>query len=346
MPAITPRNVAVRTALYIGLAVVALAVVCRLAFPLWITWHAVAILGVVSTLISYFFVAWAVERFIYQKVKIIYKTIHRFKSQGPLPGIEMKAEVLEEVEKEVMDWATERVDEIRTLREADSFRRDFIGNLSHELKTPVFNIQGYILTLLEGAIDDPKHNRAFLEKAARSVDRMTSLLEDLDGITQIESGNLELDRSDFDLNILACQVVDSLEHSAEKNKIELNVQAAREDVFRVNADRSKIEQVLVNLLVNAIKYGKSGGHTLVRFYDMDTNYLVEVSDDGIGMAEEHLPRVFERFYRVDKSRSRHIGGTGLGLAIVKHIVEAHGQTINVRSTDGVGSTFSFTLQKA
>ena len=235
--------------------------------------------------------------------------------------------------------------EIRSLREQDSFRRDYIGNLSHELKTPVFNIQGYILTLLEGALEDPRHNRIFLEKAARSVDRMTVLLEDLDGITRIESGNLELYREDFDLNKLAREVIESLEHTAKKSNIKLVINSSKDGVIPVNADRSRVEQILTNLVVNSIKYGKEGGTTKVRFYDMDTDFLVEVADDGIGMTTEHLPRVFERFYRVDKSRSRHHGGTGLGLAIVKHLVEAHGQTINVRSTEGVGSTFSFTMQK-
>lgn len=346
MSAITPRNVAARTAFLITVIVVVLLLIGHWVFPDWVSQQAIVIAGLVGFVAAYFSVAWSVERFIYQKVKIIYKTIHRFKREGSGPDVDMKEDVLEEVNNDVLKWADDRLDEIRTLREADSFRRDFIGNLSHELKTPVFNIQGYILTLLEGAIEDPKYNRSFLEKAARSVDRMVVLLDDLDGITQIESGNLQLDRSDFDLNILAQQVLDSLEHSAKNDLVTLQINASREEVFMVNADHSKVEQVLVNLLVNAIKYSKGEGITKVRFYDMDTNYLVEVADDGIGMSEEHLPRVFERFYRVDKSRSRHNGGTGLGLAIVKHIVEAHDQTINVRSTEGVGSTFSFTLQKA
>lgn len=341
----TPRNVAKRTALLISAAVVVLLSLCAIFLPSAIHWGLIPVVGLVTFVGGYMIVAWAVERFIYQKVKIIYKAIHRLKRTGPRPDITMNEDVLDEVKKDVLDWADERVSEIRSLREQDSFRRDYIGNLSHELKTPVFNIQGYILTLLEGALEDPRHNRIFLEKAARSVDRMVVLLEDLDGITRIESGNLELHREDFDLNKLAREVIESLEHTAKKSNIKLVINSSKDGVIPINADRSRVEQILTNLVVNSIKYGKEGGTTKVRFYDMDTDFLVEVADDGIGMTTEHLPRVFERFYRVDKSRSRHHGGTGLGLAIVKHLVEAHGQTINVRSTEGVGSTFSFTMQK-
>jgi two-component system phosphate regulon sensor histidine kinase PhoR len=341
----TPRNVAIRTALLISAAVVVLLSLCAIFLPSTIHWGVIPVAGLVTFVGGYMIVAWAVERFIYQKVKIIYKAIHRLKRTGPRPDITMNEDVLDEVKKDVLDWADDRVSEIRSLREQDSFRRDYIGNLSHELKTPVFNIQGYILTLLEGALEDPRHNRIFLEKAARSVDRMVVLLEDLDGITRIESGNLELYREDFDLNKLAREVIESLEHTAKKSNIKLGINSSKDGVIPINADRSRVEQILTNLVVNSIKYGKEGGTTKVRFYDMDTDFLVEVADDGIGMTAEHLPRVFERFYRVDKSRSRHHGGTGLGLAIVKHLVEAHGQTINVRSTEGVGSTFSFTMQK-
>ena len=342
----TPRNVAIRTAFLISISVVGLLTLCALVLPASIHWGVIPVAGVVSFGAGYFIVAWAVERFIYQKVKIIYKAIHRLKRTGPRPDIPMNEDVLDEVKKDVLDWADDRVSEIRSLREQDSFRRDYIGNLSHELKTPVFNIQGYILTLLEGALEDPRHNRIFLEKAARSVDRMVVLLEDLDGITRIESGNLELHREDFDLNKLAREVIESLEYTAKKSKIKLVINSSKDEVIPINADRSRVEQILTNLLVNSIKYGKEDGTTKIRFYDMDTDFLVEVADDGIGMTTEHLPRVFERFYRVDKSRSRHHGGTGLGMAIVKHLVEAHGQTINVRSTEGVGSTFSFTMQKS
>lgn len=346
MAANTPRNVAVRTALLISAALLVLLAAAAFLLDGYVHWYAVVLIPVLTLVISYALIAWSVERFIYQKVKIIYKNIHRLKRTGPRREISMTEDVLDEVKKDVMDWADERVNEIRQLRQQDSFRRDFIGNLSHELKTPVFNIQGYILTLLEGALEDPRHNRVFLEKAAKSVDRMVILLEDLDAITQVESGNLKLSASKFNLVELTREIIESLEHTAKKSEINLKLNNANERSVMVEADRSKIEQVMTNLLVNSIKYGRKGGETKVRFYDMDETILVEVADDGIGMSKEHLPRVFERFYRVDKSRSRHHGGTGLGLAIVKHLLEAHDQTINVRSAEGVGSTFSFTLQKS
>lgn len=345
MPSSTPRNVAIRTALYIAGSSLLLMLVAKLIRPDSAVWGVVFGIPVLLFILAFVLISWTVERFIYQKVKIIYKTIHRLKRTGK-HEIQMNEDVLEEVQKDVRDWADERVKEIRDLRKADSFRRDFIGNLSHELKTPMFNIQGYILTLLEGALEDPEHNRVFLQKAAKSVDRMVVLLDDLDAITQMESDNVSLNRTDFDITKLAREVVEAMEHKANKSKIAIHIHSPEDRVIMVNADISRMEQVLTNLLVNSIKYGKPNGETKIRFYDLDDNVLVEVADDGIGMKEEHLPRVFERFYRVDKSRSRHHGGTGLGLAIVKHLVEAHDQTINVRSTDGVGSTFSFTLKKA
>jgi two-component system phosphate regulon sensor histidine kinase PhoR len=312
-----------------------------------IDWRLTIATVLIIGLTSFIWIYWSIEKFIYQKIKIIYKTIHRFKSgKDNKKDLSMKDDMLAEVNKDVMDWAENRIQEIRELREKDSFRKEFIGNLSHELKTPIFSIQGYILTLLEGALEDPENNRKFLMKAAKSVDRITMLLQDLDSITKIESGNLKLNKEKFDIVELTREVFESLEHKAKKNNVELIIANPGQIQTFVDADRSKIAQVLTNLIVNSINYGKDGGRTKVRFYDMDENVLIEVADNGLGMSEEHLPRVFERFYRVDKSRSRHVGGSGLGLSIVKHIIDSHGQTINVRSTENVGSTFSFTLKKA
>lgn len=302
---------------------------------------------IISSAIGYLVMYYAIERFIYKKIKVIYKTIHRFKSgQEDKRGLSMKEDMLETVNKDVLNWAESRIREIRDLREKDSFRKEFIGNLSHELKTPIFSIQGYILTLLEGALEDPENNRKFLMKAAKSVERITALLEDLDQITKIESGTLKLNISKFDIAELTREVFDSLEHKAKRSGISLKLNNPGQGHIMVKGDRQKIAQILTNLVVNSINYGKDGGNTKVRFYDMDEHILIEVADNGLGISEEHLPRIFERFYRVDKSRSRNVAGSGLGLAIVKHIIEAHGQTINVRSSEGVGSTFSFTLDKA
>ena len=347
MAATTPRFIAVRTALLISLFVLLISFLFNLFFDEDSVFYTPVILSILTFGASYFFVVYAVEKFIYEKVKIIYKTIHRLKQPKQDKRKESRSEdVLEEVKKDVLGWAEDKVKEIQKLRKKDTFRKEFIGNVAHELKTPVFNIQGYILTLLEGALEDPDHNRKFLEKAARSVDRMVMLLEDLDEITKIESGSFELDRQSFDIVELCRESIESLELKAKKHDITLKLKNPNEKAISVIADKSKIEQVLTNLLVNSINYGKEGGETKIRFYDMEENILVEVADNGPGIVKEHLPRIFERFYRVDKSRSRNEGGSGLGLSIVKHIIEGHGQTINVRSTPDRGATFSFTLKHA
>ena len=285
--------------------------------------------------------------YIQERVRIIYKTIRRLKGSGSQPQFNLGEDIVEQVNRDVMAWADSQIEEITHLRETDTFRQEFIGNLAHELKTPIFNIQGFILTLLEGGMEDPEINRKFLLKAAKNVERMSGLLEDLDVITKMEAGNLDIEMVPFDLLEIIRETMESLEAKAKRNQIKL-VSKGGIDATKVMVlgDAAKIVQVLTNLIVNSINYGKEGGHTEVRYYDADDSVLVEVADTGIGIRESDLPRVFERFYRVDKSRSRHAGGSGLGLAIVKHILESHGQTISVRSTYGEGSTFSFTLQKA
>ncbi len=215
------------------------------------------------------------------------------------------------------------------------------------MKTPIFNIQGYILTLLDGGLKDKKINKKFLEKTARSVDRMIAIVQDLEEISKFESGVMNLNETVFDINGLCREVADFLEVKAEKNNTQIIVKEPENSRIPVLADKTRIRQVLINLVDNAINYGHpEGGRITLSFYDFHDNVLVEVSDNGIGIAEENLPRIFERFYRVDKSRSREKGGTGLGLAIVKHIIEAHRQSITVRSKPGKGTTFSFTLKKA
>jgi two-component system, OmpR family, phosphate regulon sensor histidine kinase PhoR len=342
----TPRKVALNISLVISLSVGIVTVVLEHFFHGQLSFAPVfATLSIF--LLCYFLISWSVEKFIYEKVKIIYKVIHSMKnSKDSRPRVTMNEDVLEEVKSDVLHWANDKVDEIKTLRKQDHYRREFVGNISHELKTPTFNIQGYLLTLLEGGLEDPVHNRLFVERAAKSADRMVALLEDLDAIYRIEAGELALSKTRFDIVSLCKEVLDSLEYWAKNRKTELALSKTQERPIYVNADKNRIEQVLINLVMNSINYGNDKGHTKIRFFDMEDNILVEVADDGLGIAEEHLPRVFERFYRVDKSRSRHQGGSGLGLAIVKHLIEAHNQTINVRSTENEGSTFSFTLEKS
>jgi two-component system phosphate regulon sensor histidine kinase PhoR len=231
------------------------------------------------------------------------------------------------------------------LREMEQYRKEFLGNVSHELKTPIFNIQGYINTLLDGAIDDPVVAVPFLKKAAKSTDRIATLVDELEAITQLESGFLTMEMEPFDIHELIHDIFDSLASRAAKRNITLKFKDGCDVPFMVEADKDRIRQVVINLIVNSIKYGNDDGTTQVGIYDMDKNALIEVADNGIGIAEEHIPRLFERFYRVDKSRSREGGGTGLGLSIVKHIIEAHSQTIHARSTINVGTTLSFTLKK-
>jgi len=285
--------------------------------------------------------------YIQDRVRIIYKTIRRLKGSSNQINLDMDNDIVEQINRDVMSWAESQIDEITHLRETDTFRQEFIGNLAHELKTPIFNIQGFILTLLEGGMEDPEINRKFLLKAAKNVERMSGLLEDLDVITKMEAANLDIELLPFDLLDIVRETIESLEPKAKRNDIELRITKGMDgSSVMVKGDAAKLVQVLTNLIVNSINYGEAGGHTEVRYYDAEDSILVEVADTGIGIKEEDLPRVFERFYRVDKSRSRHAGGSGLGLAIVKHIIESHGQTINVRSTYGEGSTFSFTLEKA
>jgi two-component system, OmpR family, phosphate regulon sensor histidine kinase PhoR len=295
----------------------------------------------------YFAALTIIERFIYRKIKVIYKTIHSLKlGKTNFPDfLDVDSDILSQVNRDVINWANSKRQEIEQLKNREEYRKEFIGNVSHELKTPIFNIQGYILTLLEGGLEDEKINRDYLVRAERSVDRMISIVEDLDTVTRLESGQLTMENVKFDIVDLAKEVADSNERNASLKGIQILIKRKNEKALMVDADKDRIRQVITNLLVNSIKYGKQGGQTEIRFYDMEENILVEVSDNGIGIAPEHLPRLFERFYRVDKSRSRESGGSGLGLAIVKHIIEAHEQTINVRSTESIGSTFSFTLQK-
>ena len=266
---------------------------------------------------------------------MIYKNISDNKATpGYLEGVD-----LDKVDRDVAEWSENRDNEIEKLEIRESYRRQFVGNVAHELKTPIFNIQGYIDTLLDGAIEDPNINRKFLERANKSVSRMIYIVEDLDAITKLEGGKIDIEEEPVDIIELILDVVDQLEMKAKKRNVSLVVEDSRLSRYMVEADVEKIKQVLINLMVNAIKYGNEDGEVLVRTFDMDENILIEVADNGNGIPQKHLSKIFERFYRVDKSRDREQGGSGLGLSIVKHIIEAHNQSINVRSTLGTGTTF-------
>ncbi|MDG1247561.1 MAG: ATP-binding protein [Flavobacteriaceae bacterium] len=241
----------------------------------------------------------------------------------------------------------ERRSEINILKDQENYRREFLGNISHELKTPLFTIQGYILTLVDGgALKDKKVREKYLRRAAKGVDRIISIVKDLDLITQFESGIKTVDKSEFNIFDLVDNVFDLLEFESEKNNISLKIENKNNSLIYVNADQERILQVLTNLIVNSIKYGSDNGYTKVIVEDFNKEkVIVRIIDNGEGIEEEHIPRLFERFYRIDKNRSRKKGGSGLGLSIVKHIIEAHNEQIFVKSKIGEGTEFSFTLSK-
>ena len=337
----TPRSIALFTSL---LLTIIIGVISYFIFGKILL---ILLLSTAVFLCSYFLFRYSIEVFIYRKIKLVYKNIHSLKVRKldtKASDFNMLAPI-NEMDQEVRGWAADKISEIEQLRTMERYRKEFLGNVSHELKTPIFNIQGYINTLLDGAWEDEEVLIHFLKKAARGTDRIASLVEDLEAISQLESGFLTMELEIFDMCDLVHDIIDGMDMKAAEKNIELSIKEGCDIHFIVEADKDRIRQVLVNLLVNSIKYGKENGQTKIGMYDMDENILIEVSDDGIGIEEEHLPRLFERFYRVDKSRSRDEGGTGLGLSIVKHIIEAHDQTINVRSTKGVGTTFGFTLKK-
>ncbi len=250
------------------------------------------------------------------------------------------------LERGVKRLIKEKTNEIDSLRQLEQYRKEFLGNVAHELRSPIFNVQGYVYTLLEGAVTDEEVNVRFLKKAATNIDHLSSLVEDLVTINMIESGELHIDLQNFNLKELVREVIELLDLPAKNRNIHLQLKSNTENGIYVYADRQRIRQVLVNLITNSIKYGKDYGHTTISLQDMHHLIAIEVSDNGEGIAEEHLTRIFERFYRIDKSRARTHTSTGLGLSIVKHFIEAHKQKILVSSIEEVGSIFSFTLEKA
>lgn len=306
-------------------------------------WAVVPIVGVAVYLVA----AGVMRRYVIFRIKPMYQILRSRDSKSGEIAEEYKGkDVVTEMEGELQAWAERNSMEIARLRENEQYRKEFVGNVSHELKTPLCSIQGYILTLLDGGLEDPDINRKYLEQSQKNIDRLINIVRDLEDISRLEAGTLELLRERFDLLALVDEIMQSLEMQAAERNITLLSDRGMLAQLTVDADRARVGQVLINLLSNSIKYGRQGGRTRVRYVDMFEKVMVEVQDNGIGLTAEQLPRIFERFYRVDKSRSRAAGGTGLGLAIVKHILEAHKETVTVRSTPEVGTTFSFTLTKA
>lgn len=296
-----------------------------------------------TTFLSLIIFTFLVRRFVSEKIKVIYGII-RNEQVSKTPEVNFTDDTLAKLTEDSTEYAAVQLRQISELKKQAVFRKEFLGNLAHELKTPVFSIQGYVLTLLEGGLEDDRVNRDFLERALSGVDRISNLLDDLDDISRLETDRFKFNMVKFNIVKLVKDVFQELETKANHKNIKLKFDKHYEPTF-VLADANRITQVLVNLISNSISYGIAGGETEVAIKTLEKKkILIEVSDNGVGMTQEHIPRLFERFYRVDKSRERNIGGSGLGLAIVKHVIEAHKQTITVRSTEGIGSTFSFTLE--
>jgi len=291
---------------------------------------------------NYFIVKYYLDTYVFRKIRLIYKLIYDSKKDKT----DFTSESLEDVDLKVMQWAISTKKEIASLKTLEEYRKDYVGNISHELKTPIFSIQAYLHTLIDTELKDEKINMDYLKRAADNVERLQNIVEDLDLINKLESGKAGLDIKKFDVFELVQDIFEDIKSMAKKKGVKLQFKDDTSPPYYVMADREAIRQVFNNLLVNSIKYGNENGRTKVSFYDLDSEILVEVSDNGLGIADEHIKHVFDRFYRVDSSRSRKQGGSGLGLSIVKHIIEAHDQTINLRSTLNVGSTFGFTLKKA
>jgi two-component system phosphate regulon sensor histidine kinase PhoR len=314
------------------------------------TWWVFFVAIILIFIFCFFLIRYVVKLFIYRQIKLIYKLISQTKAskreefyyKNLLPQ-----KSIEEVRNDVQNWADQRKNEIEKLHENEAFRREFLQNLSHELKTPIFSIQGYVETLLGGALSNPDVNIKFLENTSKNIDRLVNLVDDLDEISKLESGELKLTLVNFTIQNLIKEVYDSLYLKAADKQISLTIKRGCELALNVHADKEKIRQVLINLVDNAIKYGKSNGLIEAGFYVVEgKKILIEITDDGYGIAEEHRSRIFERFYRTDTARTRKVGGSGLGLSICKHIIEAHNQSIHVRSTVDVGSTFVFELPVA
>jgi len=297
---------------------------------------------------SYLLISFVLERFIYRKIKLIYKFIYQTKAtkkEEIYYKYILPQKSIDEVSEDVQAWAEQRRQEIDLLKKNEQFRKEFLQNLSHEFKTPVFAIQGYIDTLLAGAMENPEVMKRFLEKTSSNIDRLLNLLTDLDEISKLERGEQAIYKQNFIIQDLVKEVYESLSIKTEEKNIKSSIKKGCESPLTVYADKEKIRQVIINLVDNSIKYGKDGGSIIASIYKMDEKHiLVEMSDDGIGIPEKFLVRVFERFYRTEAGRSRDISGSGLGLAICKHIIEAHGQTIHVRSSEDVGTTIGFTLE--
>ena len=338
---LSPKQLAALTALLIA-TLIALSIFMLFSNPrLCVTYFFVSFISI------YFLMGQILEYFIYRKIKLIYKLISQTKASKREEAYQkyvLPRKGIDDVREDVEEWAAQKAKEIQDLQSNEAFRKEFLQNLSHEIKTPIFAIQGYLELLGDGAMDDAITGPKFVKQAQSNVQRLVQLLSDVDAITNLEINKDPILKQSFIIQDIVNEAVNNLSVKWIKKNIQFQFKKGSETPTSVFADKNKIYQVLVNILSNAAKYGKIDGQVIASVYKMeDQKILIEISDDGTGIAEEHLPRLFERFYRTDDARTREIGGTGLGLAICKHIVEAHGETIHVRSALNVGTTLGFTL---
>ena len=310
-------------------------------------WEVISIISLSTFVLIYGLSNYLINKFFVETIYPIYKTIRSVKVEPTkIEEYLEDSSYIKNLEFEVDAWAQEKIKQIAQLRQNEKYRKEFLGDISHELKTPIFTIQGYISTLIDGGIYDPDINLKYLKRTEKSIDRMISIVEDLISISKLESGELQIKKESFTIQSLVEDILEMQENRAATRNISLSLISKDTDQLLVNADPKLIYQVILNLVVNSIIYGKESGKTELSIFDMDQYIMVDVTDDGIGIDNTDITRLFERFYRIDKSRSKERGGTGLGLAICKHIMEAHKQSITVSSTVGHGSSFSFTLEKA
>lgn len=333
------------SAVYLTLLSVAIAAISYFIISKHFGVSTIVISIITLFLTSFFIIQYRAEHFIYRRLRKIYEEV----SILDVNDLDKQTATtdIEQLSKSMQQFVEGKRLEIKSLTERDSFRRDFLGNVAHELKTPLFTVQGYILTLMEGAVNDKQIRLKYLERANKGVERLVAVVKDLDMIAKLENEGLKLNLEVFNILEIIQNVFDMLEMKAKKRNISLTFDKIYEFPVFVKGDIEKIEQVLINLIVNSIKYGKPNGNSVVGVDNYsDTKFIIKVSDNGEGIKKENISRLFERFYRVDQSRSREQGGSGLGLSIVKHIVEAHDENILLKSTFGEGSEFSFTLEKA
>lgn len=305
-------------------------------------WLFIILFFLSTFLFCFFFLNSTFTNFIFSPLEKIHTSV--LSQRNHKNNNDKKNDIIENINEEIKGLIEDRKNEVDRIKKLEQYRKEYIGNVSHELKTPVFNIQGYILTLLDGALDDKKVNSDYLMRAEKSVERMINIIEDLESISQLETGELVLEMERFDIIAMSKDVCDGQEMNAAAKGILFSIK--NDSPVYVYADRFRIRQVLTNLIVNSVKYGKEYGETYIKATKTNDTVRIDVIDNGIGIDREYIPRLFERFYRVDKSRSRDQGGTGLGLSIVKHILEAHNQNINVTSIIGEGTTFSFNLKSS